>query len=137
MRRHRRHHNYEYEMQYHTPHRHKRHRRPALLALDIVLFCGVMLVPLLGLICWLIGADVPLLHLCSYIAVTQTLAGALFLILTACNVGGFGKVGYFFTHTRGKRWMTTQEAKSNTYLFGGIMLTLGILVGMLSLKMGL
>lgn len=135
MRRHRHHPTYEYEQHHHSPYRHKRHRRPVLVALDVILLCGVVGVPLLGLVRWLCGAEVPLLQLGIYTTVTQTAAGLLFILLTACNVGGFGKVGYFFTHTRGKRWMTTREAKSNTYLVGGFMLTLGILVGMLTLKM--
>ena len=61
-------------------------------------------------------------------------AGLLFLILTARGVGGFGKVGYCFSHTQGKRWMTPAEAKGNTYLFGFILLIIGLLCGLLTLR---
>ena len=59
---------------------------------------------------------------------------SLLLLLTACGVGGFGKVGYFFSRTHGRRWMTTEEAKTNTYLFGVVMLIIGVLVALLALK---
>ena len=77
----------------------------------------------------------PVLALTAYTAIAQVGAGLLFIILTALGVGGFGKVGFFFTHTRGKRWMTTAEAKGNTFLFGFIMLTIGVLAGLLTIKM--
>lgn len=127
---------YEYEHKEDRPYKQRRKRNPLLKALDIVLFIAVIPLPLVGLILLLCGYQVvPPLWLAAYAAVTQTVAGLLFLILTACNVGGFGKVGYFFTHTRGKRWMTAEEAKGNTYLFGFLMLVLGILLTLLTIKM--
>ena len=123
----------EYEYGHHGHHSHHSHRRkrnPALRTLDILLFVLVIPLPLAALLLWLLGVNIPILGLGIYTAVTQTAAGLLFLILTSRGVGGFGKVGYFFTHTRGKRWMTTDEAKGNTYLFGGIMLIIGILIGL-------
>ncbi|MBQ7088175.1 MAG: hypothetical protein IJN04_00830 [Clostridia bacterium] len=127
---------YEYEYGYHTDSDYKqRHQRnPRLRVLDTVLFVLVILLPLMGLAMWLAELPIPLFWLGIYTAVTQILAGALFLILTACGVGGFGKVGYFFTRTYGRRWMTTEEAKSNTILFGIIMLVIGVLVALLTLK---
>ena len=131
MRRRRRRYTYEYEEYEPTPYKERVHRRRALVLLDGLLFFLVIPVPLFG---WMFQlADIPLvpvLQLLIYTAGTQTLAGFLFLLLTARDVGGFGKVGFFFTHTRGKRWMTTDEAKGNTYLFGGIMLIIGVLIGL-------
>ena len=127
---------YEYEHKSSRPHKHRRKRNPVLRALDMLLFAAVIPLPLLALILQLAGyALVPPLWLCAYAAVTQTLAGVLFLTLTAGGVGGFGKVGYFFTHTHGKRWMTTEEAKGNTCLFGFLMLVLGILLIFGTIKM--
>ena len=126
----RKHHYNEYEYGYHADYKHRRKRNPALRAVDIILFLLVIPLPIAALLLWLLEVPVPLLALGFYTAVTQTVAGLLFLILTARGVGGFGKVGYFFTHTRGKRWMTTDEAKGNTYLFGGIMLIIGVLIGL-------
>ena len=127
---------YEYEYGYHTDSEYKqRHpRSPRRRVLDTVLFVMVILLPLIGLVMWLADLPISLFWLGIYTAVTQILAGTLFLILTACGVGGFGKVGHFFTRTYGRRWMTTEEAKTNTYLFGVIMLIIGVLVALLALK---
>lgn len=127
---------YEYEYGYHTDsdYKQRRPRNPFLRFTDTVLFGMVIILPLVGLAMWLADIPIPVFWLGLYTAAVQTIAGALFLVLTACGVGGFGKVGYFFTHTRGKRWMTTEEAKANTYLFGFIMLVIGILVLLLTLK---
>ena len=120
---------YEYG-HHHSEHSHRRKRNPRLQALDTFLFIMVIPLPLAAFLLWLLGVNIPILGLGISTAVTQTAAGLLFLILTSRRVGGFGKVGYFFTHTRGKRWMTSDEAKGNTYLFGGIMLIIGILIGL-------
>ena len=126
---------YEYGYQGDPDYRQRRHRNPALRLLDRILFLFVIPLPLAVLGLWLLELPIPLLALGFYVAVTQTAAGLLFIVLTACNVGGFGKVGYFFTHTRGKRWMTTKEAKQNTYLFGFLMLVLGILLLLWTIKL--
>lgn len=127
---------YEYEYGYHadTEYKQRRPRNPVLRFVDTVLFFLVILLPLIGFAMWLVELPVPLFWVGIYTAAAQILAGLLFLILTACGVGGFGKVGYFFTRTYGRRWMTTKEAKTNTYLFGFIMLVIGVLVALLSLK---
>ena len=136
MRRHRRRYTYEYEEYEPTPYKERVHRHRALVLLDRLLFFLVIPVPLFG---WMFQlADIPLvpvLWLLAYTAGTQTLAGFLFLLLTSRDVGGFGKVGFFFTHTRGKRWMTTKEAKQNTYLFGFLMLVLGVLLLLWTFKL--
>lgn len=121
---------YEYGYQDDPEYRRRRPRNPRLRLLDRVLFFFVVPVPIIGLILRFLDLAIPPMALELYTAVVQTVAGALFIALTAAGVGGFGKVGYFFTHTRGKRWMTTEEAKGNTYLFGVIMLTIGVLVGL-------
>ena len=126
---------YEYEHKGDRPHKQRRKHSPVLRAVDLLLFIAVIPLPIVVLILLLCGcAVVPPLWLLAYSAVTQTTAGLLFLILTACNVGGFGKVGYFFTHTHGKRWMTTEEAKGNTYLFGFLMLVVGVLLILWTIK---
>lgn len=130
------HHDYEYEHREHAVYREKIKRTPRLRALDVLLFIIVIPIPAAGVALHLLGHPVvPALWLAVYAAVTQTVAGLLFLILTTCDVGGFGKVGFFFTHTHGKRWMTTEEAKSNTFLFGFIMLAIGIMAALLAFKM--
>ncbi len=125
----RRRYTYEYECNEPSPYKMPLYRHPALIILDGLLLFLVIPLPLMGFLLTLIDAiTIPTLWLVAYVAVTQTLAGALFLLLTAFRVGGFGKVGFFFSHTRGRRWMTTKEAKQNTYLFGFLMLVLGILM---------
>ena len=127
---------YEYEYKEPSIYKQRIRRDPRLKALDVFLFLLVIPLPLAGLILELAGVSpVPGLALAAYTAITQVGAGLLFIILTALGVGGFGKVGFFFTHTRGKRWMTTAEAKGNTFLFGFIMLTIGVLAGLLTIKM--
>lgn len=135
-RRNSRQHAYEYEYGYHTDSDYKQRQRsnPRRRIMDTALFALVILIPLIGLVMWLADLPIPLFWLGVYTAVAQILAGLLFLILTACGVGGFGKVGHFFSRTYGRRWMTTEEAKSNTYLFGIIMLVIGVLVALLTLK---
>lgn len=126
---------YEYGYQGDPDYRQRRHRNPVLRLLDRILFLFVIPLPLAALGLWLLELPVPLVALGFYVAFTQTAAGLLFIVLTACNVGGFGKVGYCFTHTKGRRWMTTEEAKTNTFLFGFIMLVIGVMVGLLVFKM--
>ena len=125
---------YEYEYAYHSEHKHRRERNPRLRLLDTGLFILVILLPLVGLVMYFLDIPLPVLLLSGYSTVVLIVAGLLFLILTASGVGGFGKVGYCFSHTRGKRWMTPAEAKGNTYLFGFILLILGLLCGLLTLK---
>ena len=120
----------EYDYAHHSEY-HRHHRRnPRLQALDVILFSLVIPLPLAALLLWLLEVPVPILGLGIYAAITQIAAGLLFLILTARGVGGFGKVGYFFSRTRGKRWMNTSDAKGNTYLFGSIMLIIGLLLAL-------
>lgn len=129
---------YEYDYDYLESDAYKERirRTPQSVVLDGLLFFLAIPVPLIGLVLYLTDmAAIPALWLTAYTAVTQTLAGLLFLILTACRVGGFGKVGFFFTHTRGKRWMNTKEARQNTYLFGFLMLTLGVLMILWTIKL--
>ena len=127
---------YEYDVNEPTPYKERAYRTPQSVMLDGLLFFLAIPVPLIGLLLYLTNAAaIPALWLVAYTAVVQTLAGLLFLILTACRVGGFGKVGFFFTHTRGKRWMNTKEARQNTYLFGFLMLTLGVLMILWTIKL--
>ena len=125
---------YEYGHHHQPEYKRRRKRNPRLKVLDTVLFTLVIVAPLTGLAMWLVEVPISLLWLGWYTAITQVVAGTLFLVLTSLGVGGFGKVGYFFTHTRGKRWMTTDEAKGNAYLIGGFMLIIGILVALLTFK---
>lgn len=125
---------YEYEYGYRAEYKQRLERNPRMRLLDRILFFFTLPVPLIGLVMYLIGINIPVLWLSGYAAVVLTAAGLLFLIFTACGTGGFGKVGYFFSHTRGKRWMTPEEAKGNTYLFGFIMLVLGLLSALVFLK---
>lgn len=125
---------YEYEYGYRAEYKQRLERNPRMRLLDRLLFFFTLPVPLIGLVMYLIGINIPVLWLSGYAAVVLTVAGLLFLIFTACGAGGFGKVGYFFSHTRGKRWMTPEEAKGNTYLFGFIMLVLGLLSALVFLK---
>ena len=135
MGRHKRKYEYEYGYSDSSAYREKIQRNPRLVVLDGILFFLVIPVPVIGGILEMTHlALVPTLWLAAYTAVAQTVAGLLFIIFTACGVGGFGKVGYFFSHTRGKRWMTTAEAKSNTYLFGFIMLMIGLLAILWTVK---
>lgn len=123
--------------EYHYSHHHhrKRRRNPRLVALDTVLFILVIIVPIIGAIMLWLGIAIPLRLLGVYTAIVQIVAGVLFLVFTACGVGGFGKASYFFSRTyHGKRWVSSREAKGNTYLVGSILLTIGILVGLLTLK---
>ncbi|MBR5524761.1 MAG: hypothetical protein IKU51_05810, partial [Clostridia bacterium] len=118
---------YEYEDKEPRVYKQKIRRSPRLKVLDVLLFLLVIPAPAIGVGLRLIGLPIPSLLLAAYSAVTLTAAGLLFIILTACNVGGFGKVGFCFSHTHGKRWMTTAEAKGNTYLFGFFMLLIGVM----------
>lgn len=136
----RRHHNRAYEYEYgHSDsghYREKIRRKPHRVLLDGILFFLVIPLPIFGAVLELTKvAFVPTLWLAVYAAIAQTVAGLLFLILTACGVGGFGKIGYFFTHTHGKRWMSSKEAKGNTYLFGFIMLIIGLLCILWTIKL--
>lgn len=132
----RRHRTYEYGYNEPTPYHERIRRSLGSVLLDCLLFFLVILVPLIGLLLYLTKVvPIPALWLVAYTAVTQTLAGLLFLILTARQVGSFGKVGFFFSRTHGKRWMTPKEARQNTYLFGFIMLIIGVLMILWTMKL--
>lgn len=127
---------YEYETNEPTPYTERIGRRPGWILLDGFLLFLVIPVPVIGfLLKWIDAITLPALWLIGYTAITQSVAGLLFLLFTACRVGGFGKVGFFFSHTRGKRWMNTKEARQNTYLFGFLMLTMGVLLTLWTLKL--
>lgn len=136
MRRHR-HTAYEYEHENREPsvYKQKIRRNPKLKLLDVLLFLLVIPTPAVGVGLRLAGLPIPSLLLAAYSGVALTGAGMLFIVLTACNVGGFGKVGFCFSHTHGKRWMTTAEAKGNTYLFGFIMLLIGVMAVLFTFKL--
>lgn len=130
-----RHREYEYSHSHHSHHHHHRKRNPRKVALDTVLFILVIVVPIVGALMLWLEIDLPIRLVGAYTAVAQTVAGTLFLVFTARGVGGFGKASHFFSRTHhGKRWVSTREAKGNTYLVGSIQLTIGILVGLLTLK---
>ena len=123
----------EYQYSHHV--HHKRRRNPRKFALDLLLFTLVVLVPVIGGVMLWLEIPLPIKWLGVYTAIAQSLAGVLFLIFTARGVGGFGKTSHFFSRTyHGKRWVSTREAKGNTYLVGSIMLTIGILVALLTIK---
>ena len=80
----RRHRTYEYGYNEPSPYHERIRRSPGSVLLDGLLFFLVIPVPLIGLLLYLTEVvPIPALWLVAYTAVTQTLAGLLFLILTA------------------------------------------------------
>ena len=76
--------------------------------------------------------NIPKIVLGIYISVAFIAAGVLFITFTALEKFGFGKAGVYFNKLTGWKPLSKKEAKSNTGVFGGVMIAIGIFFAVLT-----
>ena len=94
--------------------------------IDFLLSFFVVIVPIIALIFYGFGVDIPIIALGIYVSVVFIIAGILFIIFTALEKFGFGKAGVGFNKLTGWKQLTKNEAKANTEVFGGVLLAIGV-----------
>lgn len=109
----------------------KKKRRFFLI--DLLLSTFVIIVPIIALILYAFGVEIPKIVLGIYTSVAFLVAGILFITFTALEKFGFGKAGVGFNRFTGFKQMTKEEVKANTGVFGGVMIAIGILFAVLTI----
>ncbi len=109
----------------------KKNRR--LFHIDLLLSTFVIIVPIVALILYAFGVDIPKIVLGIYISVAFIVAGILFITFTVLEKFGFGKAGVGFNRLTGFKQMTKEEVKANTGVFGGVMIVIGIFFAVLTI----
>lgn len=100
--------------------------------IDLFLSLFVIIVPLIAIILYAFGVNIPKIVLGIYISVAFIAAGVLFITFTALEKFGFGKAGVYFNKLTGWKPLSKKEAKSNTGVFGGVMIAIGIFFAVLT-----
>ncbi len=101
--------------------------------LDFALSFFVIIAPVIALILYAFGVDIPKIAMGIYSSVAFVAAGTLFIVFTALEKLGFGKAGLYFSRFGGFKQLTKEEGKENTYVFGGLLVALGILFAVLTI----
>ena len=101
--------------------------------IDALLSFFVIILPLIAIILYAFGVDIPKIVLGIYASVVFMAAGVLFIIFTALEKFGFGKAGEYFNKLTGWKQLSKKEAKSNTGVFGGVMIAIGLFFAILTI----
>jgi len=110
--------------------RQKQARKNYWIVLSLSFF--VIIVPLIDIILYAFGIYIPKIVLGIYVSVVFITAGVLFITFTALEKFGFGKAGEYFNKLTGWKPLSKKEAKSNTGVFGGVMIAIGIIFAVLT-----
>ena len=102
------------------------------LCIDILLSFFVIFLPLIAIILYAFGVDIPKIALGIYGSVVFIAAGVLFITFTALEKFGFGKAGEYFNKLTGWKQLSKKEAKANTIVFGGVMIAIGLFFAILT-----
>ena len=100
--------------------------------IDLLLSSVVIILPLIAIILYAVGVNIPKIVLGIYVSVVFITAGVLFITFTALEKFGFGKAGEYFNKLTGWKQLSKKEAKSNTGVFGGVMIAIGIFFAVLT-----
>lgn len=100
--------------------------------IDLFLSLFVIIVPLIAIILYAFGVNIPKIVLGIYISVAFIAAGFLFIAFTVLEKLGFGKAGEYFNKLTGWKQLSKKEAKATTGVFGGIMVAIGIFFAVLT-----
>ena len=100
--------------------------------IDLFLSLFVIIVPLIAIILYAFGVNIPKIVLGIYISVAFIAAGFLFIAFTVLEKLGFEKAGEYFNKLTGWKQLSKKEAKSNTGVFGGVMIAIGIIFAVLT-----
>ena len=100
--------------------------------IDLLLSFVVIILPLIAIILYAVGVNIPKIVFGIYVSVVFITAGVLFITFTAFEKFGFGKAGVYFNKLTGWKQLSKKEAKANTGVFGGIMVAIGIFFAVLT-----
>ena len=116
-----------------TKRKRERQKRARInLCIDILLSFFVIILPLIAIIFYAFGVNIPKIVFGIYISVVFIAAGILFITFTALEKLGFGKAGEYFNKLTGWKQLSKKEAKATTGVFGGIMVAIGIFFAVLT-----
>ena len=101
--------------------------------IDLLLSFVVIILPLIAIILYAVGVNIPKIVLGIYGSVVFITAGGLFITFTALEKFGFGKAGVYFNKLTGWKQLSKKEAKANTGVFGGVMITIGLFFAILTI----
>ncbi len=101
--------------------------------IDALLSFFVIILPLIAIILYAFGVDVPKIVLGIYVSVVFIAAGVLFITFTALEKFGFEKAGVGFNKLTGWKQLSKKEAKANTGVFGGVMIAIGLFFAILTI----
>lgn len=100
--------------------------------IDALLSFFVIILPLIAIILYAFGVDIPKIVLGIYTSVVFIAAGVLFITFTALEKFGFGKAGVYFSRFTGWEQLSKKEAKAHTSFFGGVMIAIGLFFAILT-----
>ena len=101
--------------------------------IDAFLSFFVIILPLIAIILYAFGVDIPKIVLGIYVSVIFIAAGVLFITFTTLEKFGFGKAGEYFNKLTGWKQLSKKEAKANTGVFGGVMIAIGLFFAILTI----
>ena len=101
--------------------------------IDALLSFFVIILPLIAIILYAFGVDIPKIVLGIYVSVVFIAAGVLFVIFTALEKFGFVKEGEYFNKRTGWKQLSKKEAKAKTGVFGGVMIAIGLFFAILTI----
>lgn len=101
--------------------------------IDALLSFFVIILPLIAIILYAFGVDIPKIVLGIYVSVVFIAAGVLFITFTALEKFGIGKAGEYFNRLTGWKQLSKKEAKANTGFFGGVMIAIGLFFAILTI----
>ena len=101
--------------------------------IDLLLSFFIIIVPIIAIILYAFGVDIPKMAFGIYVSVVFIIAGILFIIFTVLEKFGFGKAGEYFNKLIGWKQLSKKEAKANTGVFGGVMIAIGIFFAILTI----
>ena len=98
-----------------TKRKRERQKRARInLCIDILLSFFVIILPLIAIIFYAFGVNIPKIVFGIYISVVFIAAGILFITFTALEKFGFGKAGEYFNKLTGWKQLSKKEAKATT-----------------------
>lgn len=101
--------------------------------IDALLSFFVIILPLIAIILYAFGVNIPKIVLGIYVSVVFIAAGVLFITFTTLEKFGFGKAGEYFNKLTGWKQLSKKEAKANTGVFGGVMIAIGLFFAILTI----
>ena len=100
--------------------------------IDLFISFFVIILPLIAIILYAFGVNIPKIVFGIYASVAFIAAGILFIIFATLEKFGFGKAGEYFNKLTGWKKLSKKEAKANTGVFGGVMIAIGIFFAVLT-----